>query len=199
MNAEQDRIERLAQQMSVEPSKALDERIQVRADDMFDRFKQTPHPTWMRQIGSIIINSKAGKTGVAAVILIAILTTIHFWGSPMEGMAWADVVHPVLTAHTVVFNARSLEGENLPIARVTSMGTQRVRSEILSADVQVIAIYDYDTSQMLTLNPKQKIAAIVDIKGLPEKPENFVEIMRNMINELQHDPDVSIESLEAQP
>jgi outer membrane lipoprotein-sorting protein len=195
MDAEQERIERLAQQMSVEPSKALDERIQVRADDMFDTFKQTPHPTWMRQIGSIIMNSKTGKIGVAAVILIAILTTIHFWGSPMEGMAWADVVHPILTAHTVAFNARSLEGENLPIARIMSMGTQRVRSEILSADVQVIAIYDYDTSQMLTLNPKQKIAAIIDIKGLPEKPENFVEIMRNMINELQHDPDVSIESL----
>lgn len=195
MDAEQERIERLAQQMSVEPSKALDERIQVRADDMFDTFKQTPHPTWMRQIGSIIMNSKTGKIGVAAVILIAILTTIHFWGSPMEGMAWADVVRPILTAHTVAFNARSLEGENLPIARIMSMGTQRVRSEILSADVQVIAIYDYDTSQMLTLNPKQKIAAIIDIKGLPEKPENFVEIMRNMINELQHDPDVSIESL----
>ena len=113
----------------------------------------------------------------------------------MEGVAWADVVRPILTAHTVAFNARSLEGENLPIARIMSMGTQRVRSEILSADVQVIAIYDYDTSQMLTLNPKQKIAVIIDIKGLPEKPENFVEIMRGMITELQDDPNVSIESL----
>lgn len=195
MDAEQERIERLAQQMSVEPSKALDERIQGRADDMFDTFKQTPRFAWMRQIGSIIMNSKTGKIGVAAVILIAILTTIHFWGSPMEGMAWADVVRPILTASTVTFNARSLEGENLPVARIMSMGTQRVRSEILSADVKVIAIYDYETSQMLTLNPIQKIAAIIDIEGLPEKPENFVEIMRNMITELQHDPDVSIESL----
>jgi hypothetical protein len=79
------------------------------------------------------------------------------------------------------------------------MGTQRVRSEILSADgktVQVIAIGDYDTSQMLTLNPEQKFAAIIDINGLPEKPENFVEIMRNMITELQNDPNVLIESLD---
>jgi hypothetical protein len=176
----------------------LDERIQGRADELFDTFKQTPHPTWMRQIGRLIMKSKTGKIGVAAVILIVILTTIHFWGSPMESMAWADVVRPILTAHTVVFNARSLEGENLPMTRIMSMGTQRVRHEILSADgktVQMIVIGDYESSQMLTLTPKQKIAALIDIKGLSEKPENFVEIMRNLITELQHDPDVSIESL----
>lgn len=196
MDAEQERIEGLAQQMSVEPSKALDERIQARADELFDTFKQTPHPPWMRQIGNIIMNSKTGKIGVAAVILIAILTTLHFWGSSMEGKAWADVVRPLLTAHTVAFNARSLEGEDLPVTRIMSMGSQRVRHEILSADVQVIVVYDYESSQMLTLTPKQKIAALIDIEGLPEKPENFVEIMRNMITELQHDPDVAIESLD---
>lgn len=138
------------------------------------------------------------KLAAAAAIIIAVLIGIHFLGGSTESVAWADVVRPLLTAHTVVFHARSVEGENLPIARIMNMGTQRVRSEILSADgktVQVIAICDYDTSQMLTLIPKQKIATIVDIKGLPEKPENFVEIMRNMITELQHDPNVSIESL----
>ena len=144
MDAEQERIERLAQQMSVEPSKALNERIQARADELFEPSKQTPHPPWMRQIGSIIMNSKTGKIGVAAVILIAILTTLHFWGSPMEGMAWADAVRPLQTAHTVVFNVRSLEGEDLPMTRMMNMGSQRLRTEILSADgktVQVIAVW----------------------------------------------------------
>lgn len=78
MDAERERIERLARQMSVEPSKALDERIQACVDDIFDTFEQTSHPTWVRQIGSIIMNSKTGEMGVAAAILIAILTTIHF-------------------------------------------------------------------------------------------------------------------------
>jgi hypothetical protein len=157
--------------------------------------QEVSRSVWIYEIGRIIMNSRISKIAAAVVIIIAILTAIHFWGSPIEGVSWADVVRPILNVHTVVFNVRSLEGENLPITRIMSIGTQRVRSEILSADVQVIAIYDYDTSQMLTLNPKQKIAAIIDIKDLPEKPENFVEIMRNMITELQHDPDVSIESL----
>ncbi len=154
--------------------------------------------TQHRDIWTIIMKSKTSKIAAAAVIIIAILSTIHFWGSPMEGMAWADVVRPLLTAHTVVFKVRSLEGEDLPITRIMNMGTQRLRSEILSADektVQVIAICDFESFQLLTLIPKQKIATLVDIKGLPEKPENFIEIMRNMIFELQHDPNVLIESL----
>ena len=146
-----------------------------------------------------IMKSPATKIAAAAVIMIAVLTAVHFWGSPIESIVWADVVRPILTARTVVFHVRSVEGENLPVTRIMSMGTQRVRSEILSADgktVQVIAIGDYDTSQMLTLNCEQKSAAIIDMNDLPEKPENFVEIMRYMITELQNDPNVLIESLD---
>jgi len=148
--------------------------------------------------GGTIMRSRITKLAAAAAIIIAILTAIHFLGSPIESIAWADVVRPILTARTVVFNVISAEGENVPVTRIMNMGTQRVRGEVLSPDgktVQVIAICDYDTSQMLTLNPKQKIAALIELKDLPEKPENFVEIMRNMITELQNDPNVSVESL----
>jgi hypothetical protein len=193
-------IERLLNDMNVTPDPEKDE--QVLKAVLAAQVETRQHTPASRKPGvwRMIMHSKTSKIAAAAVIIIGMLTTIHFWGSPIEGMAWADVVQPLLTAQTIVFNVRSLEGENLPIARIMSIGTQRVRSEIeiSSADgktVKVIAICDFDTSQMLTLNPKQKIAAIIDIKGLPEKPENFVEIMRNMITELQDDPNVSIESL----
>ena len=148
--------------------------------------------------GETIMTSRITKLAAAAVIIIAILTAINFLGSPIEGIVWADVVRPILTARTVVFHVRSVEGENVPITRVMNMGTQRVRSEVLSANgktVQVIAIYDYDTSQMLTLIPKGKTAALTDLKDLPEKPENVIDTMRNMITELQNDPNVSVEPL----
>ncbi len=149
-------------------------------------------------IGDTIMTSRITKLAAAAVIIIAILTAIHFLGSPIEGIAWADVVRPILTARTVVFNVITVEGENVPITRVMNMGTQRVRSEVLSPDgktVQVIAIVDYDTSRMLTLIPNQKISALTDLKDLPEKPENVIDTMRNMITELQNDPNVSVEPL----
>jgi len=146
-------------------------------------------------IGGATMKIRITKLAAAAVIIIAILTAIHFLGSPIEGIAWADVVRPILTARTVVFN---VEGENIPTTRVMNMGTQRVRGEVLSPDgktVQVIAIVDYDTSRMLQLIPKQKRAVLIDLKDIPEKPENVLETMRNLITELQNDPDVSVEPL----
>jgi len=150
--------------------------------------------------GGTIMKSRITKLAAAAVIIIAILTAIHFLGSPIEGIAWADVVRPILTARTIAFTLRMAEGENVPITRVMSMGTQRVRGEVLSADgktVQVIVIIDYDTSRMLQLIPKQKTAVLIELKDIPEteKPENVLEAMRNIITELQNDPNVLVEPL----
>jgi len=159
--------------------------------------KKVSRSVWIFEIGRIIMKSRISKIAAALVIIVSVVVVIHFLGST-ESLALADVVQPILTARTVVFNVIMTEGEGVPITRVMNMGTQRVRSEILSADgktVQMIVICDYDTSRMLTLNPEQKFAAIIDIKDLLEKPENFVEIMRNIITELQNDPDVSVESL----
>lgn len=194
-------FEKVVDQLRIDtkPTSAHRENLRRKMLAAFNEEQSVTQTTAFRTVRSIIMRSPVTKLAAAAVIMIAILTAIHFWGSPIESIAWADVVRPILTARTVVFHVRSVEGENLPVTRIMSMGTQRVRSEILSADgktVQGIAIGDYDTSQMLTLNPEQKFAAIIDINGLPEKPENFVGIMRNMITELQNDPNVLIESLD---
>jgi len=149
-------------------------------------------------IGDTIMKSKITKLAAAAVIIITTLTAIHFLGSPIEGIAWADVVRPILTARTVAFNIIEVEGENIPITKVMNMGTQRVRGEVLSPDgktVQVILITDYDTSRMLELIPKQKTAVLIDLKDMQEKPDNVLETMRNLITELQNDPNVSVEPL----
>jgi outer membrane lipoprotein-sorting protein len=143
----------------------------------------------------IIMKSPITKIAAAAVIIVLVIAGIHFLGVPTESVLWADVVRPILTARTVVFN---VEGENVPTTKVMNMGTQRVRGEVLSADgntVQVIVIVDYDTFRMLQLIPKQKTAVLIDMKDLPEKPENVLEEMRNMVTEIQNDPNVSVETL----
>lgn len=146
------------------------------------------------------MKSRVSKIAAAAVIIIAILTATHFLGHPIESMAWADVVRPILTARTVVFNLDMTEGEDVPITRIMNMGTQRIRSEALSPDgktVQVIVIVDFETLRMLELIPEKKTAVFIELKDIPEKekPENVLEEMRNIITDLQNDPDVSVESL----
>ncbi len=145
-------------------------------------------------IGKIIIKSPITRLAAGVVIITAVLIAIHFWDSPI---VFADVVRPILTARTVVFNVK---GENASITKVMNMGTQRVRGEVLSSDgetAEVIIITDYDTSQMLQLIPKQKTAVLIELKDIPEteKPENVLETMRNIITELQNDPNVLVEPL----
>jgi outer membrane lipoprotein-sorting protein len=193
-----EKIRRLFDKSDLTVNSKIDDRIINDALTAFDKPEKIQLLSSEPNIWRMIMKIRITKLAAAAVIIIAILTAIHFWDSPIEGVAWADVVRPILTARTVVFNVISAEGENVPITKVMNMGTQWVRSEVLSPDgktVQVIVITDLDTSRMLTLNPKQKIAALIDLKDLPEKPENFVEIMRNVITELQNDPNVSVESL----
>lgn len=146
-----------------------------------------------------IMTSRITKLAAAAVIIIAVLIAIHQFGSPLESVTFAQVVRPILTAHTVVFNVVMGEGEDALITRVMNMGTQRFRGEVLSADgktVQVIVIADYDTFEMLQLIPGRKAAVLIDLKDVPEEtPENFLREMRDIITELQNDPNVSVEPL----
>ena len=147
-------------------------------------------------IWSIIMKSKITKFTAAAAIIIIVSLVFSQVVSP--GLAWADVVQPILTARTAIFNVVMENGQNVPVTRIMNMGTQRIRSEVLSEDgktIQTIAIIDFDTSRMLTLIPNQKIAALVNLKDLPEKPENILEEMRNIITDLQNDPDFSVEPL----
>ncbi|MHC4106132.1 MAG: hypothetical protein ACYSR9_14410, partial [Planctomycetota bacterium] len=163
-----------------------------------DQSKSMPCAAREPNIWRIIMRSPITKIATAAVIIVSVVAGICFLGIPTESVVWADVVRPIMTARTVVFNVISAEGENVPTTRIMNMGTQRVRSEVLSPDgktVQVIVIFDYDASRMLTLNPKQKIAALIDLKDLPEKTENVLEVLRNMVTEIQNDPDVSVEPL----
>lgn len=162
--------------------------------------QKPPRSVRIFEIWRTIMKSRVSTIAAAAVIIIAILTATHFLGHPIESMVWADVVRPILTARTVVFNLAMSEGENVPVTRVMNMGTQRIRSEALSPDgktVQVIVITDFETSRMLELIPEQKTATYIELKDIPEKekPENILEEMRNIITELQNDPNVSVESL----
>ena len=189
-------IEKLINKLRVEPRAEMSKR---NLDDALAAHKKVIGSVSSKPIlWRIIMKSRTGKIAAAAVIIASVVAGIHFLGVPTESVAWADVVRPILTARTVVFNVIPVEGENIPVTRVMNMGTQRVRSEVLSPDgktVQVIVIVDYDTLQMLTLTPKQKISALIDLKDLPEKPENVLEVLRNVVTEIQNDPDVSVEPL----
>jgi outer membrane lipoprotein-sorting protein len=188
-------IKKSIRKLKVESGEQINNRILDKLMRTLDKSKQMKTAE-QANIWKIIMKSQMSKITAALLIIVLLIMCVHFLGST-ESVAWADVVRPILTARTVVFTVTMDGGENVP-TKVMNMGTQRVRNEVLSPDgktVQMIVITDFDTSQTLTLNPKQKIAALIDLKDLPEKPENILGEMRNIITDLQNDPDVLIERL----
>ncbi|MCP4261083.1 MAG: hypothetical protein GY774_26800 [Planctomycetes bacterium] len=191
-------IDKLVKKLRYKAGAETHDRILGNVMRVLDESERQKTGARARDIWRIIMRSPVTKIAAAAVIIVSVVAVAHFLGVPTEGIVWADVVHPILTAQTVVFNVVSAEGENVPTTKVMNMGTQRFRGEVLSADgmtVQVIVIADYDTLQMLQLIPNQKTAILIDMKDLPEEPENFLEELRNIVTEIQNDPDVSVETL----
>ena len=189
-----DNTKQFIKNASIKSNPEVNEAVLKELLNELDKSKSMPCAAREPNIWRIIMRSPITKIAAAAVIIVSLIVASHFLGVPTESVGWADVVRPILTARTVVFN---LEGENMPTTRVMNMGTQRVRLEVLSADgksVQVMVI-DYDASRMLTLIPNQKKAIVIDLKDIPEKPENVLEELRNVVTEIQNDPDVSVEPL----
>ena len=109
MDAEQERIERLAQQMSVEPPAALDERIQVQADATFDLFKQPACPTWTQRTGRMIMKSRIVRVAAVIAVIAAIVSGLNLF-SQTSNVLWAltdsiEVLRP--------FRAVAVEGNEL--------------------------------------------------------------------------------------
>ena len=193
-----DGIDKLIKKLRYKASAETHDRVLGNVMQVLDEYEKQKTGAAAPDMWRIIMRSPITKIAAAAVIIVSVVAVLHFLGLPTEGIVWADVVQPILTARTVVFNVMMGEGENTSTTKVMNMGTQRFRGEVLSADgttVQVIVIADYDTLQMFQLIPNQKTAVLIDMKDLPEKPENFLEELRNMVTEIQNDPDVSVEQL----
>jgi outer membrane lipoprotein-sorting protein len=189
-----DKTKQFIKNASIKSNPEVNEAVLKELLNELDQSKSMPCAAREPNIWRIIMRSPVTKIAAAAVIIVAVVMGAHFLGVPTESVVWADVVRPILTARTVVFN---IEGENVPKTRVMNMGTQPVRCEILSEDgktVQVIVI-DYDVSRMLTLIPNQKKAVVINLKDIPEEPENVLEELRNVVTEIQNDPEISVEPL----
>jgi outer membrane lipoprotein-sorting protein len=189
-----DKTRQFIKNASIKSNPEVNEAVLKELLNELDQSKSKPCAARELNIWRIIMKSPITKIATAAVILVSVVAGIYFLGVPTESVAWADVVRPILTARTVVFN---VEGENIPKTRLMNMGTQRVRGEVLSPDgktVQVI-ILDYDTFRMLQLIPSKKKAVVIDLKDLPEEPENVLEELRNVVTEIQNDPEISVEPL----
>jgi outer membrane lipoprotein-sorting protein len=135
----------------------------------------------------LIMNSKITKLAVAAAVVVAVLLGVHFVGNPLGStVTFADVVKPILNARTVVFDFIVGSDETGPAMHDVVVGSKIRRT---FSNMETVLIIDIDNAKMLTLDPKTKGAAYVDIQGpLQEGTRNFLEMVRRAVTDMEGIP-----------
>jgi outer membrane lipoprotein-sorting protein len=148
-----------------------------------------------------IMKSPVIKIAAVIVIAAAVLIGIYQFGGSTP--AFADIVRPILFAHTATFAMTVQVGDVSPFtAQGMFMEPGMTRLEI-SFDkprpMKQIQIMDYIKGRGLFLVPEQKIAVVTELKNRPEQMQlsqfNTFEDMRIQIREAQENADESVEYL----
>ncbi len=144
------------------------------------------------------IRAMKTMTKIAAALMIAagIAVFVFTFTPGHKNIAFADVVQPILAAQTAIFNI-SLAGKNeeaKPV-QIMTMGTSRIRENLESGESIVI---DFQEGKVLVLESAAKKAMIVKLDGLPQRPQNYLELLIHNINLTLQSPEVTIEELEEQ-
>ena len=140
------------------------------------------------------MQSKTTKVAALIAIVLVSIVALNLFDSTTS-VTWAGVIDPLMTAETAVFNVVThFQGATME-AKIMVMG-QRIRYESESSQGPPIVIFDTERFQMLSLIPEKKQAALIDMTDLAEEArENYLESIRDVIKELENDPDASIDRL----
>jgi outer membrane lipoprotein-sorting protein len=148
-----------------------------------------------------IMTSSTAKLAVAAVVVVAAVFGIYMLTASQP--AFADVVRPLLTAHTAVYKiVADVEGQPTVTVEAQFMTPGKVR-QIMSfgaaGESAGIQIVDYQEGKGLVLVPAQKMAMAMELKNAPEQSQaamyNPFETFRDLIQKAQANPGESIRYL----
>jgi len=130
------------------------------------------------------------RFAVAAVILIGIIVTLNQFGIILDGTstAWAKVSQIILEIRTITFNI--VIGKGPVVSCIASEG--KLKQKLPSG---IEAIFDYDKSKILVINPNDKTAMTIELSGLPIMPSNLFENLKSTIEILREYPDTIVKRL----
>jgi outer membrane lipoprotein-sorting protein len=139
-----------------------------------------------------IMKSRVGKIAVAAAIIIAVITTIHFFHGPMESIAFADVVQPVLAARTASFDAALKSGDQ-PVQRshFLCMAPGLIKQTMSNRTINIV---NYKQNKALNLNPNDLTAKLTWLA--PHRDIGASNILAQMQQRIEQAMSLSDKSVE---
>jgi hypothetical protein len=149
-------------------------------------------PAWVERIYAMKRYSR-----IAAILLLAagITVVMSLWPTGRGNIAFADVIAPIMNARTATYKIITGTGDKATVIEDMVLNN-RIHRTI--AGVEGVTIIDLESLQILNLDPKNKTAMYIDMKGLPQKLPSPVDSLRNMITEVQNSPHLTVEELGVQ-
>ncbi len=188
-----DDIKKLIDESRMVSSSQVDRRILADAlEDLEQRRLERaarPRPA----VGRILMTSTITKLAAAAVVVIALLLGLQSLNPLGTSLTFAQVIQPLLNARTVAVDTIVGEDEAGPTFHDLVKGSRIRRTVSNGEDVVII---DLDSGRMLTLDPKNKGAAYVDIQGpLVEGTQGYVGLVREIVTRLNARSDLPVKQL----
>ena len=128
------------------------------------------------------MKNSAARLAVAAAVVIVAALGVHYWMAP--SITFADVVEPILNAHTMIFDV--IIGDEETGAGMHEIISGQMIRRTMSNVPTMAMIIDLENSKMLVLDSADKTAAIVDMSGpVGDRHQNYVAAMRKIITALK--------------
>ncbi len=177
-------IKKLIEKMNDTTGAEMDQKILNDALGALADSKETQSADTVPNKWRIIMKNRITQLAAAAMITIAVLFGIgQFFGSTVT---FAQVIEPILNAHTLVFDFIVGQEEDGPVIHDIVAGN-RIRRTF--SNMETILILDLDNAKMLTLDPTTKSATYIDINGLiGEQTRNLMEFVRNAVARIEGEP-----------
>ena len=160
-------IKRLARKIRFKPTASADERILTQAEAAWETSLRTKPKVYGLNLATyrIIIHNNLSKIA-ASLIVVAGLITVFLLGSGNSDMAFAKVIRPFLSAHTVAYKITINTG-NLPPQTFDGMFMEpgRMRHTIPG---EVIQIVDVQQGRIVMLMPEKKTATVLELESIPD-------------------------------
>jgi len=184
-----DNIRNLIHQSKITSSEQVDRRIL--ADALADLENRRALGDARPGVWRFVMHSKAVKLAAAAVIVVAVLLGLQFFGT--SGVTFAQAIQPILNANSAILDiVIGTEDPNTPVIHDMIVGS-RIRRTVASVPDNV-SIIDLQTSRILSLTESKKEAVYISLKGLPPIP-NYLETLKNVFVQLQDSPHFEIQDL----
>ena len=199
MRPADENIEKLLNKMHFKASdqthkKILHETLKAHDQTKIKESEQTQPILWR-----IIMKNKLTKLATAAVIIITVMKVLQHFGGPIAGtsIAFADIVQPLLAAHTATFKA-TVKVESGPTQIFDGMYMEPIHMRQTTSDGTIV-ISDLEKGKIITLLPARNKAVVIELVNMPDDADQsqfnmFAEIKRR-IQEAKPNDDEAVEYL----